>query len=114
MVTGGFDSLSQNLLAETISLLVEITGEDERWAESVQPDSRLEGDLELESIELAALGTLLTRAHGDCLRLSEFAASLDIDQIIGLTVGDLVSYLASRLRPSPAASMKSGSADDRD
>lgn len=120
MVTAELDPLGQDLLAEIVGLLADVTGEDERWAASVTADSRLEGDLHLESVEIAALTTLLTSAHGEGIRLSEFAASLDIDQLIGLTVGDVVSYLTSRLHPNRAASTVfststvSRSADDRD
>jgi acyl carrier protein len=96
VVTSEDDRISQALLAELIGFLVQVTGEDEQWAAKVTRGSRLEGDLELDSIEIAALRELLDGAHGDRLRLSEFAASLDIDQIIELTVGDLVNYLRER------------------
>lgn len=93
----------QRVLAELTGMLLDVTGEDERWAARVTPASRLEGDLGIESVELAALGALLRDSYGAWVDLAAFVADLDIDQIIGLTVGDLVAYVAGR-RPitSPA------------
>lgn len=86
----------QRVLAEFIGMLLDVTGENGRWAARVTPASRLEGDLRLESVELAALGELLRETYGDLVDLAAFVAGLDIDQIIGLTVGDLVAYVAAR------------------
>jgi acyl carrier protein len=85
----------ERLLAEVIGLLREATGEDAQWAGRVTPSSRIEGDLRLDSLEVVTLGELLRDAHGDLVDLPAFLAGLDIDQIIALTVGDLVAYLAS-------------------
>jgi acyl carrier protein len=92
----------QRVLAEVTGLLVAATGEDEQWAAAITPASRLEGDLRVESFELTALGALLQDHYGDQVDLSEFVASLDIDQLIDLSVGDLVGYVAVRMRPSAA------------
>lgn len=86
----------QRVLAALAGMLMDVTGEDERWAARVTADSRLEGDLRLESVELAALGDLLRDAYGDRVDLAAFVAELDIDEIIGLTVGDLAGYVAQR------------------
>jgi acyl carrier protein len=103
VVPGAVDAASQDLLTEVRGLLVQVTGEDERWAARITPASRLEGDLRLESVELTELGVLLRRAHGDRVDLAEFYAGQDIDQIIGLTVGDLVGYVARCLDPGPVS-----------
>jgi acyl carrier protein len=85
----------QRLLAEVVAMLAEVTGESAEWLAQVGLASRLEGDLYLNSLEVAALGGLLRAAHGDRVDLPAYLAGLDIDQIIALTVGDLVAYLAS-------------------
>jgi acyl carrier protein len=85
----------QRLLAELTGMLLEVTGEDDRWAAGVMPASRLEGDLRLESVELATLAALVRDRHGDRVDLVSYVCGLDIDQIIGLTVGDLVAYVAA-------------------
>jgi acyl carrier protein len=99
----GLDPAEQRVFAGLTALLAEVTGEDERWAAQVTPASRLEGDLRLESIDLAALGELLRSAYGDRVDVAAFVAGLDIDQIIGLTAGDLAVYVAaSGAAPSAA------------
>jgi acyl carrier protein len=86
----------QWLLAELIGMLADVTGEDERWAARITPASRIEADLSLDSVEFAALGARLRGRYGDRVDLAAVLAGLDIDQVIGLTVGDLVGYLAGR------------------
>ena len=89
------------LLAEFVEMLLEVTGEDRGWAATITAATRLEGDLQLESVELVALGELLRGRYGDGVDLGAFVAELDIDQIIGLTVGGLLAYLVPR-RQMPA------------
>jgi hypothetical protein len=89
------------LLAELVEMLLDVTGENEGWAAGITPATRLERDLQLESVELVALGELLRSRYGDGVDLPAFFAELDIDQIIGLTVGDVLAYVAPR-RHMPA------------
>jgi acyl carrier protein len=86
------------LLAELVAMLLDVTGEDDGWAAGITPATRLEGDLQLESIELVALGELLRSRYGEGVDLAAFVAGLDIDQIIGLTVGDVLAYAVPRHR----------------
>ena len=92
----------ERVLGELIGMLAVVTGEDQRWAARVTAASRLEGDLRLESVELAALGERLRQAYGDSVDLAAFVAELDIYQIVGLTVGDLVAYVCASPAGSPA------------
>jgi acyl carrier protein len=85
----------QRLLADLAALLREACGEDERWAAAITPATRLDGDLWLDSIDLAALGDLLRGRYGAQVDLAAYLAGLDLDQIIGLTVADLMSYVAA-------------------
>jgi len=84
------------LFAEIVQLLRTATGEDAQWAAAVGPQSRLDGDLFFDSLELVALGELLVRHFGDRVDLAAFVAELDLDQLMALTVDDLVSYVLSR------------------
>jgi acyl carrier protein len=81
-------------LSVLAGLLAEATGEPAAWAEQVRADARLEGDLLLDSLEVAALAELLSRAYGDRVDLMGFLAGLGIDELIGLTVGDVAAYVA--------------------
>ncbi|HEV2373009.1 MAG TPA: hypothetical protein VGS19_12655 [Streptosporangiaceae bacterium] len=91
------------LLAELTAMLQQVTGEDGQWAAAVTSASRIEGDLRLESIELTALAGLLADKYGEQVDLVAYLADLDIDQLIDLTVGDVVAYVASS-RPAVAVS----------
>lgn len=89
-------------LADLTAVLLAVTGEDERWARALTPRSRLEGDLALDSLELAALGGLLRDRYGPAVNLPGYLATLDLDQLIGLTLADLLAYLAEVARPGAA------------
>lgn len=92
----------QRLLADLTAMLLDVTGEGERWGARVTPASRLEADLRLDSLEVAALCGRLSAAYGAGVDLAGYLAGLEIDEIIALTVGDLLDYVARRL-PSVAA-----------
>src|SRR5260370_10184352 len=105
----GAELAEQRVLAEITRMLLTVTGEDEQWAATVTPASRLEGDLRLEIDELAAVGGLLRDTYGARADLAGFLADLDIDEVIGLTVGDLVAYVVPRC-PVTRGSGTAGSA----
>ena len=86
------EATDPRLLSEIAKMLQAVTGESGEWTAAITPDATLEGDLALESVDLAALGELLRDAHG--ADLAAYCAELDIDQLIGLTVADLVAWLA--------------------
>ena len=77
------------LLGELAGMLCEVTGADAAWVSGVTPDSRLDGDLWLDSVELAALGALLHRRYR--IDLPAYLAGLDLDQLIELRVKDLMA-----------------------
>ncbi|HEV3358041.1 MAG TPA: phosphopantetheine-binding protein [Pseudonocardiaceae bacterium] len=64
----------------------------------ITPDTTFRDDLDLESIDLVALGGLLGEQYGDRVNFAEFVADLDLEEIIALTVGDLVDYVLASLR----------------
>jgi acyl carrier protein len=73
--------------------LREVVGED--WATdlSIDMDTLFNGDLELESIEFVALGEQLSACYGPQLDFAGWLSSMELDQIIGLRVGELVDYI---------------------
>lgn len=77
------------LLGDLAGMLCEVTGADAAWVSSVTPDSRLDGDLWLDSVELAALGALLHQRYR--IDLLAHLAGLDLDQLIELRVKDLMA-----------------------
>lgn len=61
-------------------------------------DTRFVEDLDLESIDLVTLTGLLGSRYGDRVDFPRFFASLELPEIIGLSVGQVVRYVAGRLR----------------
>jgi acyl carrier protein len=72
-----------------VEILTAATGADAGWAASVTPESRLEEDLHLESMEMLALGDALRDRYG--VDLPALLTRLGIDELIALSVGDLVA-----------------------
>ncbi|WP_420000402.1 acyl carrier protein [Streptomyces boninensis] len=65
-------------------------------------DSRFGDDLEMESIDLVTLSGRLAEWYGPEANFAEYLASLELDEIIELTVGRLVSYVVRSLRTAAA------------
>ncbi|TCO44980.1 acyl carrier protein [Kribbella antiqua] len=55
-------------------------------------------DLELESIDLVTLSGLLREHYGDRINFATFIADKELDEIIALTVGELVIFVVEALR----------------
>jgi acyl carrier protein len=82
------------VLAEIVVMLRDVTDEDEAWSSRITGETRLEDDLRMESIELAALGDRLRDRYGDGVDLGAYLAGLDLDEIIALDVDDVVALVA--------------------
>jgi hypothetical protein len=91
------EPLVPGLVRPIAALLRDVVGEDDAWLDAVGPDTRVDGDLLLESHELAAWSLELRSRYGDRVDLADHVAGLDIDQIIALTVADVAAYVAARL-----------------
>jgi acyl carrier protein len=78
--------------------LAAATGDESLLSTGINAATRLEGDLRLDSLDLAALSELLRERHGAAVDLTGYVAGLDIDQIIGLTVADVAAYVTGCLR----------------
>jgi len=83
-------------------MLVEVMGEEVRLAVDLTPQTTFEQDLGIESIEMVAFGEHLRNRFGEHVDLNDFIAAMDLDQLIGMTLGQLVEYVAGRLDRSPA------------
>jgi acyl carrier protein len=85
----------RTLFIEISGILRDVTGESAEWVGDITPNARLEADLGLESVELVELSELLKVHYGERVNLAVHYARLRIDEIVGLTVGDLVDYVAA-------------------
>jgi acyl carrier protein len=78
---------------DLVKALAAATGDESLLTVGIGAATRLEGDLCLDSLDLAALGALLRDRYGTAVDLTGYVAGLDIDQIIGLTVADVAAYV---------------------
>lgn len=74
---------------EIVELLRQVTGEDEAWAAAVTPATRVDTDLFVDSLELAALSEAMRQRYGPGVDLAGYVAGLELPELIEFTVGDL-------------------------
>jgi acyl carrier protein len=87
------------LVGEIAGLLREVTGEDAEWSAALGPRTRLDGDLFVDSVELAALSDALRSRYGGRVDLAGHVADLDLDGIIALSLGDVADLVAADADP---------------
>jgi acyl carrier protein len=74
-------------------MLAAATGDESLLGGGISAAARLEGDLHLDSLDVVALGALLRDRYGAAVDLVRYVAGLGIDELIGLTVGDVTGYV---------------------
>jgi acyl carrier protein len=77
-------------IAEMLRALLDEYGVDDV---EITMESRFTEDLELESIDLVTLAGQLEERYGRQVNFAQFVADLELDEIIGLTVGRLVEHV---------------------
>ena len=95
-------SLERTVLAEIAELLRAILDEFGLDDAEIGMDTRFYDDLELESMDLVTLGGKLEARYGSQVNFAEFVGDLGLEEIIALTVGQLVEYVADTLRAAEA------------
>lgn len=83
-------------LSVVTRLLQDVLGDE--WDDSLTVDAETSfaDDLELESIEFVALAERLQQHYGDDVDFVGWLSTLDLDGILGLSVGDLVEFIENR------------------
>jgi acyl carrier protein len=76
-------------------LVLEIAGDEVLLTGPITMATSFNGDLELESIEFVALAEKLQQHYGAAVDFVGWISKKELDQIIGLTVGELVEFIAS-------------------
>jgi len=84
-----------DVLAVVEQLIVEIAGEEILLTSPVTLETSFNADLELESIEFVALADKLQQHYGPSIDFVGWISNKELDQIIALTVGDLVEFIRS-------------------
>jgi acyl carrier protein len=85
--------MNNDVFDEVVRLIVEVVGEDFLLDTEITPDTSFSEGLALESIEVVALGEKLQQRYGERVNLASFFSEMDIDEIMGMTVGNLAHYV---------------------
>jgi acyl carrier protein len=85
----------ESVLATVTELIGEIIGEDYIADLEVTMESMITEDLELESIEFVALAEKLRDRYGESVDFVDWVAGMELEQIILLTVGQLVEFIVA-------------------
>ncbi len=88
------DERRAEILAEIAAMIREVIGEEWAAETPIGMDTTFVRNLEIESIELVALSEKIQARFGDAVDFPTWLSGMDLDQIIGLTVGQLVDYIA--------------------
>jgi acyl carrier protein len=91
------DASFEAVLAELTEILLDVIGDDFLVDVQVTAATTFNEDLALESIEFVALAEKLQERYAGRVDFPTFLAGLDIDDIMALTVGQLVGYIADCL-----------------
>jgi acyl carrier protein len=91
----GTNKREAEVLGEVSEMIKEVIGEE--WTEDtvITMETTFTFDLEVESIELIALAEKLQERYGTDVNFPVWLADKELDEIINLTVGQLVEYIAS-------------------
>lgn len=84
----------ERILTDVRAMLIDIIGAEYALSLDIGMDTAFEADLELESIEFVKLATMLAECYGNRVDFVAFLADKTIDEIIEMTVGDVVTYIA--------------------
>ena len=90
----------ETVLAELTGMLVEVVGEDFLIDVELAGGTTFNEGLALESIEFVALAEKLRDRYARRVDFAAFIADLDIEEIMALTVGQLVDHI-TRCLSSP-------------
>lgn len=85
------------MLATLAALIEKVVGEEYAIGLEIGVETSFQGDLELESIEFVELAEQLMATYGGQVDLGAWLATMDVDEIIGLTVGQLVDHVVAGL-----------------
>lgn len=88
------DANKAETLAAISDMIKEVIGEDWVRDTPITMETSFVTDLEVESIELVALSEKIQARYGEAVDFPSWLSGMELEQIIALTVGQLVDYIA--------------------
>ncbi len=89
-----------DVLAKVDAIVRELMGDELPPDVPIDADTSFQNDLELESIEFVALAEKLREAYGTDVDFAGWLSGMDLKEILGLRVGDLVDFIV-RCKSAP-------------
>ena len=83
------------VLADVERMLIDVIGDDLLLDGPLTMDTSFDEDLQLESIEFVALSEQLLETYGEQVDFVAWLAEMTLDEIVALTVGQLVGFVAA-------------------
>lgn len=87
----------QRVLTTVTELLSAVIGPEYAATVEIHMDTSFNEDLELESIEFVALSAKLREHYGSSVNFAAFLADKEVAEVVELTIGHLVRYIADCL-----------------
>lgn len=97
------DVTEQAVLEELERMLVDVIGDDLLLDGPLTMETSFDQDLQLESIEFVALSERLLETYGEQVDFVSWLAEMELDEIIALTVGQVVAFVAANAQPTSGA-----------
>jgi acyl carrier protein len=85
------------VLADVRTMIADVIGEEYVSESDITLDTAFYADLEIESIEFIALGEVLQARYGDQIDFPAWIATMEVDDIIAMRVGQLVEHIVGSL-----------------
>ena len=86
------------VLAELERMLEVVVGDDLLLDGPLTMETSFDADLQLESIEFVALADELLATYGEQVDFVGWMAGMQLDEIVGLTVGQVVDFVVNSVR----------------
>lgn len=86
---------ADEVLGALRTILADVIGEEYIAEIAIELETSFYKDLELESIEFVALAEKLRDHYGESVDFVDWVAGMELEQIILLTVGQLVEFIVT-------------------
>ena len=83
----------EKVLTEVAQIIREVMGTDAEISGEIGMKTMFSADLELESVEFVVLAEKVQQKYGTRNNLIQWFSGKELDEMINLTVGDLVSFI---------------------
>jgi len=83
----------QEIFVVLKQFITEVIGEDFAEEMDIRENSSFTKDLEMDSIELVSFSEKVKKTFGDQIDFTGWLSGMDIDQMIGLTIHDIIQFI---------------------